>query len=65
MKKEIFFFPNGMTAVTDETGEQIPSLQTPWIKLFAEFLESRSEDPASFEVNLPDGRKARYFRTPA
>lgn len=65
MNKSIFFYPNGATAVTDEKGEQVPRLQTPWIKLFVEFLESRGEDPTSFEINLPDGKKARSFRTPA
>jgi len=59
--KKILFFPNGNTAVLDQ--EQIPDLQKSWAILFAEFLESKGEDPTEFELNFPTYRTARFFRT--
>jgi hypothetical protein len=40
MAKKIYFLPNGMTAVFDSE-TQVPELQQPWVKLFAEFLETK------------------------
>ena len=59
--KKVLFFPNGNTAVLDQ--EQIPELQKSWASLFAEFLESKGEDPTEFELNFPTYRTARFFRT--
>jgi hypothetical protein len=59
---ECIFFPNGNTAVLRD-GQQQPELQRPWLQLFAEFLESRGEDPAAFRLILVDGEEARFFRT--
>jgi hypothetical protein len=56
------FFANGVTAVF-RNGEQQPLLQQAWLELFAEFLESKGQDPAAYSLVLPDGKKARFFRT--
>jgi hypothetical protein len=61
--KACIFFYNGTTAVLSN-GEQQPELQRPWLELFAEFLESRGEDPLAYRLTLPlGGKEARFFRT--
>ena len=63
MTKTIFFFPNGNAAVCH--GEaQVPALQKSWLELFAHYLESKGEDPTEYELNLPGGTRAEFFRTP-
>jgi len=59
---DILFFPNGNTAVF-ETNQQIPALQKSWLVLFAEFLESKNIDPSSANITLPNGDKAKLFKT--
>jgi hypothetical protein len=56
------FFPNGVTAVFRD-GQQQPELQQSWLELFAEFMESKGQDPAQYRLTLPDGKEARFFRT--
>ena len=60
--KAVFFFPTGVTAVTDGHS-QIPELQEAWAELFAKFLESKGEDPTEVELKFPDGKVTRYFKT--
>lgn len=55
----IYFFANGNTAVCKK-GEQVPSLQKPWVTTFARFLAMMGESPEDYEVFLPDGKKAKF-----
>ena len=59
--KEVWFFPNGNTAVT-EGGEQIPELQQPWILQFARFLESEGVNPLECIFHLQSST-AKIFVT--
>jgi hypothetical protein len=59
----IYFFPNGNTAVFNEEGEQVPALQESWILLYVKHLEAAGIDPTQCEVMMPDGYRARIFRT--
>jgi len=59
----VFFFQNGLTAVTD-TKEQVPELQKSWLLLYVKFLESKGFNPEEFEFNLPTGEKAYLLKTP-
>ncbi len=61
--KDIFFFPNGNTCVCDENGEQIGELQQSWLLLFVKFLEEKGINPDSRIVEMPNGRKAKIFKT--
>ena len=56
------FFPNGVTAVFRD-GQQQPALQQSWLELFAEFLESKGQDPVRYHLTMPDGKEAHFFRT--
>jgi len=60
---EVFFFPNGNTAVC-ENNQQVPELQEPWILLFAQFLEDKGVDilTSTFNLPYPGTRPARFFR---
>ena len=61
---KVLFFPNGNTAVFDDEGHQIPTLQEPWFLLFVEFLKQHYLDPAIVEFTMPDGStKATYMPT--
>ena len=59
---EVYFFPNGNTAVTDNV-EQIPELQESWLLLFAKFLESKGIDPTQSIYHLQTG-DAVVFKIP-
>ncbi len=61
--KDIMFFPNGNTCVFDETGEQIAELQQSWLLLFVKFLEEKGINPDGKIVEMPNGRKAKIFKT--
>jgi len=61
--KRVIFWPNGNSMVFGDDGEQIGELQEPWVKLSAEYLATNGYNPEEFELCLPDGRKARYFKT--
>lgn len=61
--KEIFFFPNGTTTVVDKE-KQHTDLQEPWLALFADYLESKGEDPSQFDLHLPNGHKAIFMKIP-
>jgi len=77
MKKiaEVMFFPNGNTAVFDQEGEQIPELQSPWLRVAIEAIGDLSYTVAGkrgvdgqidwdkVKILLPDGRKAKIFET--
>jgi hypothetical protein len=56
------FFANGVTAVFRD-GQQQPLLQQSWLELFAEFLESKGQDPILYRLTMPDGKEARFIRT--
>ena len=70
----ISFFPNGVTAVFDENGEQISELQEPWLLKFFEFVQDSlvtnaalsgyTFDPKDSEIRLPDGKRAAVFDIP-
>jgi hypothetical protein len=62
MSNTIWFFPNGNTLVSHE-GQQQPRLQQAWAVIFAEWLETKGVDPASYLLRLPDGKAGRFFRT--
>lgn len=59
----VFIFSNGNVAITDDKGEQIPELQSPWVSMIFDRILESGRDPLSFEYLLPDGRKAVPFRT--
>lgn len=61
--KQIYFFANGVTAVCDDAGKQVPEFQESWISLFVSYLESKGADPTQFQFHMPDGRRAEPFRT--
>lgn len=61
--KEVLFFPNGNTAVFDEDDQQIPELQESWLRVFVEFLESKSVDPLKCRFQMPGRAIARLFKT--
>ena len=59
--KEVFFFPNGNTSVTDGK-EQIPKLQESWFLLFIDFLKSKGiKVNENIIFNMPDGDIAKYM----
>lgn len=59
----VMLFANGNSAVFHDN-EQQPELQEPWIKLFAEFLESKGIDPLQCDFVIQGTGTARFFRTP-
>lgn len=61
--KKVIFFSNGNTAVFDEQGEQVPSLQEGWFRLFLDFLKMHGVNPLDAEYTLPNGQKAKPFKT--
>lgn len=60
--KQIIFFNNGNTAVFDSKGQQIPKFQKSWLLMFIEFLQSKGAKVEKTEINLPDGRRAKYLK---
>ncbi len=62
MNYELFLFYNGVTAICDEQGNQVPELQVPWLLLYGQFLESKGIDPLLVKINLPNGDVAKFFR---
>jgi hypothetical protein len=61
----VYCFPGGGLAVLDSaSGRQITAAQTPWLALVCERLESLGFNPAAATFYLPDGRRARAWRTP-
>ena len=63
MTHEVFFFPDGVTAVMDvNTREQVPELQESWLRLFVNFLQAKGIDPTECILTMPNGRKAVIFR---
>jgi len=62
-KITIMFGVNGNTGVFDDEG-QMPDLQTPYILLFAEFLNSKGVDPLDVIFKMPNGETVELFSTP-
>jgi hypothetical protein len=74
-RRKIYFFSNGVTIISDEPGayrespKPWPALfdgstcefQVPWIRVFADFLVSKGEEPSHFELHFPDGRTGWIF----
>lgn len=56
----VFFFPNGNTAVMREGG-QVTVLQKSWLLHFAEFLESQNVDLCGSTFILPNGSAAKIM----
>jgi len=61
MKPRAYLFQNGVT-VFIQNGAQVAELQTPWIDLYFQFLESKGIDPTTVEFYLPGG-VFRAFKT--
>ncbi len=59
--KEIWFFPNGNVAVTED-GKQIPEFQESWLILFVNFLESKGIDPTDAIYHL-GSEEVEVFKT--
>ena len=60
-RRSVIFFSNGHTSVYRDE-EQVLELQTPWVTLFAQFLEENGENPRCYRVTLPSNRSARYLK---
>ena len=60
--KTIYFMPNGISAVFIDT-KQVPNLQESWIQLFFKHLLENGYDPLDFDIVMPDGKKAKAFKT--
>jgi len=63
MVKSITFFNNGNVMCFDDKGQQIPKFQKPIIQFYCELLEKEGIDPKDVDFTMPDGRKARPFKT--
>ena len=59
--KHIMLFPNGMTAVFDENGQQVPELQQPWFRIYLEHLEEHDLDLEDVTFTMPDGSQAKPY----
>jgi hypothetical protein len=59
--KNIYFFPNGNTAVFINEN-QVPILQESWIRLFFEHLIKNGHNPQDFDITMPDGSHAKAFK---
>lgn len=59
--KNIYFFPNGNTAVFIDD-KQVGILQEAWIRLFFEHLIKNEQNPEDFEITMPDGSSAKAFK---
>jgi len=62
MSTEVIFFPGGVTACLQD-GEQVSELQSPWLLLYVELLETVGIDPCTVDFTMPDGRHAEIFVT--
>ncbi len=60
--KTIFFFNNGNTAVCNPNGEQIPELQTAWLRTAIEAMRAKgAEIGEDCEILLPGGSHAELL----
>ena len=61
---EFFLFPNGIGVAIDLSTDKIcADLGHSWFTLYIEFLESKNIDPTKCIFTLPDGKRARAFKT--
>lgn len=58
----VYFLPMGNVAVCDRAG-QMSELQKSYVELYCEFLESKGYKPEGAIFYLPNGEKARAFKT--
>ena len=60
LKNEVIFCSNGTTACFSAKGEQVESLQVPWIELYFKFLKSKGIKivKQNFIFRMPSGRIA-------
>ena len=63
--KQVFFLRSGLTAVTDENGKHVPELQESWFMLYIYMLLASGEKPEECQFTMPDGTRARVFKTEA
>lgn len=56
---KIMFLPNGLTAAF-QNGQQVPDLQTSWVGLYANLLESKGINPTTVSVEMPDGYTCHF-----
>jgi len=64
---DVYFFPNGNTAVMNSEGQQVGELQQPWLLLFAKFIEANATealkgDLEKIQWHLPSGQIAELFK---
>jgi len=62
MKIQVYFFDNGNTAIFDEDGNQMTTLQKSWFELFLDYLSRQGVDIDNIEFNLPNEHKAEPFK---
>ena len=65
--KSVLLFPNGNTAVLDDSGNQIPELQKGWMEICLEWMEKHGVNISeidSIEINFYGQiRKIEPFKT--
>ena len=59
--RDVFLFPNGNIAVTDQHGGQMVELQELYVLMIAQRLEQAGYDPSKIIYHLPAG-DAKLFR---
>ena len=63
MVKSITFFNNGNVMCFDDKGQQVPKFQKSIIQVYCKLLEEEGTDPTTVDFTMPDGRKAKPFKT--
>lgn len=61
MIKSVFFFKNGNTAVFDDKGQQVETLQEAWLIVYLHYLKSKGADISGIHFSMPDGKRAEIF----
>ncbi len=62
--KEVLFFSNGVTAVFDESGQQIAKLQKAWFRMYINFLKENgytSKEIEGVKFTFQNGDRAMYI----
>ena len=60
---KIMFMTHGLTAVFDDNDQQVPELQESWLKIYAEFFESKGYDPVDHDFELSNRKHVKFHRT--
>jgi len=64
MIKHVYMFPNGNTAVFDDSDSQMPELQKGWLETWIEHLVSKGVNPEGLTITMPNQRIATVFKIP-